>query len=232
MYSLHVKLLGGFEIRDGSGTPVGPLRRQSQAVLAVLALNPGLGLSRDKLAALLWSERGESQARGSLRRVLSDLRKALAGFDPPPLIADRDTVRIDSNAVEVDAVTFAHLIDENTPESLARAAVLYQGEFLDGLGVHDAIFEAWDRWRKGETIASISRDFQKLGLRLERKGRGAPKVTARKLRNRIWWLDSFIRAGRAAEAFSPSGRDNPPPDARKYRYARKKGSATGAGEGE
>ncbi|MCZ6774753.1 MAG: BTAD domain-containing putative transcriptional regulator [Proteobacteria bacterium] len=145
MSSLYVKLLGGFEICDGSGAPVGPLRRQAQAVLAVLALNPGVALSRDTLAALFWSERGDSQARGGLRSVLSDLRKAFADFDPPPLIADRETVRIDSTAVEVDAVTFARLIDDGTLESLERAAALYQGEFLDGLGVQDAVFEEWVR---------------------------------------------------------------------------------------
>ncbi len=145
MSSLYVKLLGGFEVRDGSDAPVGPLRRQAQAVLAVLALNPGVALSRDKLTALLWSDRGDSQARSSLRHVLTDLRKALADFDPPPLIADRETVRIDSNAVEVDAVTFEHLIDDGTPESLQHAAALYQGEFLDGLGAHDAVFEEWVR---------------------------------------------------------------------------------------
>ena len=43
----------------------------------------------------------------------------------------------------MDAVTFGRLIDDGTPESLSRAAALYQGEFLDGLGVRDAAFEAW-----------------------------------------------------------------------------------------
>ena len=145
MPSLYVKLLGGFEVRDGAGAPVGPLRRQAQAVLAVLALNPGVALPRYKLAALLWSERGESQARGGLRHVLSDLRKAFAAVDPPPLITDRETAQLNSDAVEVDALTFAHLIEEATSDSLARAAALYQGEFLDGLGVRDAVFEAWLR---------------------------------------------------------------------------------------
>jgi TolB-like protein/Tfp pilus assembly protein PilF len=138
-------LLGGFEIRDGSGAPVQPLRRQAQAVLAILALNPGVALPRDKLIALLWSTRSDNRARNSLSHVLSDLRKAFADFDPPPLITDRETVCIDSNAVEVDAVTFEHLIDDGTPESLQRATELYQGEFLDGLAVRDPDFVEWMR---------------------------------------------------------------------------------------
>jgi len=146
--SLYVHLLGRFEISDGSGAPVGPLRRQAQAVLAVLALSPGMALPRDKLIALLWSERSEDQARNSLRHVLSDLRKAFAGFNPPPLIADREMARIDSNAVEVDAVTLQCLINDGTPESLQRAAKLYQGDLLDGIAAHSPAFEEWLRFER------------------------------------------------------------------------------------
>ncbi len=148
MASLHVKLLGGFEARDGSGAVLGPLGRKAQAMLAVLALDPGVAQSRDKLAALLWSDRGESQARGSLRHALAELRKVLADLDPAPLIADRETVRIDAEAVEVDAVTFERLIDENTVEALAKAAELYQGDLLEGVDVRDAAFDEWLRTQR------------------------------------------------------------------------------------
>ena len=90
MASLHVKLFGAFEIHDGSGAPLGPLGRKSQALLAILALSPGVTQPRNRLCALLWSDRGESQARSSLRQVLAELRKVLAVLDPEPLIADRD----------------------------------------------------------------------------------------------------------------------------------------------
>jgi TolB-like protein/Tfp pilus assembly protein PilF len=143
--SLHIKLLGTFEIRDVSGTLRPPLRRQAQAVLAVLALRPGAVLSRDKLTSLLWSERGETQARNSLRRVLSDLRKAFTGLDPSPLITDREIAQLDSEVVDVDVVTFERLADEDTPASLERAAELYQGEFLEGLGVRNPVFVEWMR---------------------------------------------------------------------------------------
>ena len=145
MASLHVKLLGEFEIRDGSGAPLGPLGRKAQALLAILALNPGATWPRDKLSALLWSDRGESQARGSLRHALAELRKVLADLDPAPLIADREMARIDPDAVEVDAVTFERLIDEDTVESLATAAELYRGDLLDGFDGRDAEFEGWLR---------------------------------------------------------------------------------------
>ena len=65
MASLHVKLFGAFEIHDGSGAQLGPLGRKSQALLAILALSPGVALPRDRICALLWSDRGESQAHGA-----------------------------------------------------------------------------------------------------------------------------------------------------------------------
>ncbi len=145
MASLHVKLLGEFEIRDGSGAPLGPLGRKAQALLAILALNPGATLPRDRLSALLWSDRGESQARGSLRHALAELRKVLVDLDPAPLIADREMARIDPDTVEVDAVTFERLIDEDTVEALATAAELYRGNLLDGFDGRDAEFEVWLR---------------------------------------------------------------------------------------
>ena len=145
MASLHVKLLGEFEIRDGSGAPLGPLGRKAQALLAILTLNPGATLPRDKLSALLWSDRGESQARGSLRHALSELRKVLSDLDPAPLIAGRETARIDPDAVEVDVVTFERLIDEDTVEALVKASELYRGDMLDGFDGRDAEFEGWLR---------------------------------------------------------------------------------------
>ncbi len=145
MASLHVKLLGAFEIRDGSGAPLGPLGRKAQGLLAFLALNLGAPLPRDRLSALLWSDRGKSQTRGSLRHALAELRKVLADLDPAPLVADREIARIDPDAVEVDAVTFERLINEDTVEALATATELYRGDLLDGFYGRDAEFEVWLR---------------------------------------------------------------------------------------
>ncbi|MFQ5984806.1 MAG: BTAD domain-containing putative transcriptional regulator [Alphaproteobacteria bacterium] len=40
-------------------------------------------------------------------------------------------------------MTFKRLVGEGTPEALERAAALYQGDFLDGIGVRDPAFEEW-----------------------------------------------------------------------------------------
>ncbi len=145
MVALHIRLFGGFEARLGSGEALPLKGRKTQALVAYLALAPREPRTRDELVVLLWSERGEEQARSSLRQSLSELRKALGDTDGSPLIAGRDAVSLDADAVDVDVAEFEHLIDDGTPTALERAVELYRGELLDGIGVHDPAFEDWLR---------------------------------------------------------------------------------------
>src|SRR5215203_4271705 len=59
------------------GRPVELQSRKARALLAYLALRRGISVPRDTLCALLWGERGEEQARASLRQTLSVIRKDL-----------------------------------------------------------------------------------------------------------------------------------------------------------
>jgi DNA-binding SARP family transcriptional activator len=143
MGRLQLRLLGGFQARVGDGPPLTLATRKVQALLAYLALPPGQAQPRDKLAALLWGERGEEQARHSLRQRLSDLRKALAEVHPPPLRIDGESVALDPAAVEVDVAAFERLVAAGTPASLDAATARYQGDLLAGLGPMEAPFEEW-----------------------------------------------------------------------------------------
>jgi TolB-like protein len=143
--ALHISLLGGFEARLGSGETLPLKGRKTQALVAYLALGPDQPRSREELAGLLWGDRGEEQARSSLRQSLSELRKALSNVDGSLLIAGRDTVSLNSDALEVDVSEFERLIDEGTPAALEKASELYRGDLLDGVGVHDSAFEDWLR---------------------------------------------------------------------------------------
>ncbi len=145
MAALHISLLGGFEARLGSGEALPLKGRKTQALVAYLALTPGEQHTRDELVALLWSDRGEQQARSSLRQSLSELRKALGDTDDSPLIAGRDAISLDADAVDVDVTEFERLIEDGTPTALERAVELYRGDLLDGIGVHDPAFEDWLR---------------------------------------------------------------------------------------
>ena len=175
---IRLDLLSGFAARDGRNGEVVITSRKGQALLAILALHPRRKLSREKLTGLLWSDRGEPQARSSLRHVLTELRRALPERDPPLLMTKSDQVWLDPEAVEVDAVTLERLIDEGTLEALEAAAELCRGEFLDGLDVRDAAFEEWLRIERERLRARAS---QALGNLLERQTGNDAIATGRQL---------------------------------------------------
>ncbi len=145
MTALTVRLLGGFEARLGASPPVQFPTKKARALLAYLAFRPGVAHSRDEVADLLWSTRGDEQARGSLRRTLSDLRKALPLANGEWLVSDGDILMLDGGSVDVDVARFERLAADGGPRALEQAAELYKGELLTGFGLHEQAFEEWLR---------------------------------------------------------------------------------------
>ena len=80
------------------------------ALLAYLALQPGLSASRDVLVETLWSRGSADQGRASLRQELRRMKRALgpafeAAIDTPggQVALRPGAVRIDAEAVEAAA---------------------------------------------------------------------------------------------------------------------------------
>ena len=140
---LEVTLLGGFGARLASGAAVSLPTKKAQALLSYLAIRAGQGHPRDKLAALLWGEKSDDQARGGLRHALVALRRALAGAHPASLRIEGRTLALNSNGVEVDVVSFERRVAEGTPRSLEQAAEIYRGDLLLGFDVNEPLFEEW-----------------------------------------------------------------------------------------
>ncbi len=158
MAALELRLLGGFEVRLNGGPAVDLPTRKTRFLLGFLALPPGQAHPRERLASLLWSDRSDAQAQHSLRQSLSSLRKALAGAEAQPLVADRRTVRLDPAAVAVDAIAFEDLLDSGTVEALRRACGLYRGELLAGESARERPFEDWLVYERGRRDRGGHRD--------------------------------------------------------------------------
>jgi DNA-binding SARP family transcriptional activator len=141
MARLDLTLLGGFRARLDADPPLLLPARKAQALLAYLAMPLGQAHPRDKLAALLWGDMREPQARASLRQALATIRRTLAGADV--LRVDAETVALDPAAVVVDAVTFEQKVKVATLQALEEATALYQGDLLAGLTLNEAPFEEW-----------------------------------------------------------------------------------------
>jgi TolB-like protein/DNA-binding SARP family transcriptional activator len=149
---LRVRMLGGFELASADGADLTPPGRKLRALVALLALAPAAGWSREQLTALLWGDRGEEQARGSLRQGLAELRRILG---VSALLTDREVAALDPVVVSVDAVEFAQLAAAG---QLEQAAALYRGELLEGVSLPDSGFADWllvERTRRHDLAISV-----------------------------------------------------------------------------
>ncbi len=128
---LKLRLSGPFAAEDARGEELAlPLR--AQVILAYLA-EGGRGVAgRAELAALIWPDRGEEQARASLRQELSGLRRMLA---EGVLQADRLSVTLDLARV-------------------ALAPAKGMRPFLDGIELRSEPFEDWLRAARARDTAA------------------------------------------------------------------------------
>ena len=143
MVACRLTLLGGFILAMDDGRPLPLPTRKDRLLLAYLALSAGRALPREGLAGLLWADRAEAQARDSLKQSLAGIRQAFRQARLEPLRADRETVALAPDGIEIDALEFARLAGaSSTPD---RAAALYRGELLEGVDGAGIDFQTWLR---------------------------------------------------------------------------------------
>lgn len=195
MSQLAIQVLGGLEVRlAGSGTPLELPTRKCRAFLAYLALSPGMSRSREHLAGVFWDRSANEQARGSLRQVLSGLRKALP--DARALIGtDADAIWLDPGAVHVDALQFERFAADRSAPSLERAIALYRGELLGGFSLRE---EAFERWTTAERRRYHERAVQALCDLLGHHAREGRNENALALAERLVALDPLLEWGHCA----------------------------------
>jgi DNA-binding SARP family transcriptional activator len=102
MARLSLTPLGGFQSRLGGDQPLAITIKKSQALLAYLGLPLGRAHPREKIAAILWGDMREAQARAGLRQTLFTLRKVLG--DPQPLLLVGETVALDPALAAAESV--------------------------------------------------------------------------------------------------------------------------------
>lgn len=127
----EIKLMGRLQLIGPDSAEIQINRAKVQALLALLASEPGLTRSRAWLQDKLWSTAGPGKGANSLRQTLHHLR-AVFGDNADIVRANRSAVSLCAKRVRVD--TEGH------------------GDFLEGLDVGDPEFEHWlsdERVRRG-----------------------------------------------------------------------------------
>src|SRR5271165_1867179 len=98
--NVSIELLGQFRLLVG-GAVVSALPVRAQAIVAYLAAT-GKAVPRDRVAEIIWPNRGEEQARQSLRQAIFSVRQALGGLSDTALIADPGRSTLSFRNVSVD----------------------------------------------------------------------------------------------------------------------------------
>jgi TolB-like protein/Tfp pilus assembly protein PilF len=178
MARLDLKLLGGFEARLDSGQKIALPTRKAEALLAYLALAQGKPRTRDQLVGLLWSDRGESQAKGSLRQALTSLRHGLPADGAPVIDTEGEGVALEPRALAVDVLEFERLAKNGGNGHLAQASELYRGPLLDGFTVRDPAFDDWLAQERARLHALAIGAVDRLLAGLLGDGDGAAAIAA------------------------------------------------------
>lgn len=208
----HVRLLGGFEVRNGDVAIDRFPSRAAQLLLVRLALAAGRPLRKEALIDWLWPGAEPARARHNLRTARFELKRLL---EPPGAIAgsviggDRETLLIRAGAVHCDALVFEQHVRQGEAD-LALAA--YAGELAPGL--MDDFIDA-ERIRLQDLFDQIERQPGAPGGRARRDAPPAPPAAvvlpdygpgfiARAFELQ-WLLDATAQGSRLVVVTGPGG---------------------------
>lgn len=220
MTNIEIRLLGGFEVRRGALPVEGFESKKVRALFAYLLLNRDQGISRDRLAGLLWPEESDDSSRQNLRQAVYNLRSTLAGAARAEelILANQQEVRFNPKAdvwldtAEFEAAAWSGISGrgEAAAKALATAGQLYRGDLLAGFYVKDSdLFEDWlgaERERYRETAAGAARTLMALyegradwnnGIRAARKLAEIDPLNEEAYRNVMRFYALSGRRGRA-----------------------------------
>lgn len=133
---IRIHLCGAFRVETGDGRDVSPKSAKACGLLALLAHSPRGQRTRVWLQDKLWSDRDREQGAASLRQALCRIRHDL-GHCAGVVIATRGQVMLDLDRVEV----------------VGPASDRAGPEFLEGIDIRDAEFEAWLRAERATSTA-------------------------------------------------------------------------------
>jgi DNA-binding SARP family transcriptional activator/tetratricopeptide (TPR) repeat protein len=179
-------------VADSSGVPLSGAagQRRVLAFLSLLAAAGHGGLSREKLAALLWPEADTERARHSVTQVLYASRRALRIDDLFEVGSDirLNEARLVSDVQELEAALEAG--------ELERAVSLYHGPFLDGFFVSgSAEFEQWSSTQRGRFEDRVVNALGQLASRAAQGEDLGGEIEWRKKLAGLRPLDSAAAAG-------------------------------------
>ncbi|HEV2364906.1 MAG TPA: BTAD domain-containing putative transcriptional regulator [Caulobacteraceae bacterium] len=166
----RVRLIGGFRLSDGAGKPAAIPSRRGRALLAYLLLSEDHAATRERLAGLLWSDRGETQARASLRQCLLELRGALAAAGIDALDIGRDEIALRPGTLASDVDDARKVLEEGAVRQVETTLqAIGRARLLDGLEL-PGLFGEWLEQTRARFEANLTAAVARRLGRLEAEG--------------------------------------------------------------
>jgi DNA-binding SARP family transcriptional activator len=170
----RLKVLGSLSLQVDAGAEPLSLQKKRLALLALVAISEGRGISRDRIQAFLWPESDSAAARHALDQLIYATRRSL-GVDP--FLASGSDLRLDRDVIGSDLLLFEQAI---TGEDLATAVSVYEGPLLDGFHLANSReFEAWLDGERARLAGVYEKALGTLACRATASGDHAGAV--------IWW---------------------------------------------
>src|SRR5882724_7377293 len=169
---VRIHILGPMRATTCLGDEVLPRGRKARAILGCLCLAGGELLKRRTLALMLWDRVLPYQAHASFRQAFRELVVALGPLAKELIIADRDTIRLNTGLCWIDALA---IMAPAPSQDLARdLAALCSGELLEKLDDVSASFGQWlvaERARFGEKYRALRESGEQHHANLEAQER-------------------------------------------------------------
>jgi len=205
MSAVLARLFGEMKFTTAEGDEFKFASRKTRALLAYLLVENDRWQPREKLAGLLWGDRGTKQARNSLNQALYEIRKAEIDVGIDLIERESERVRLIGSNVECDLYRFKDLLASDP----IAANGFTVDEFLADLGVSDAEFIDWmNRVRtklRDDQLASLRR--QSADAISNNRADSAITITRRMLEldpldepARRQLMELYVESGNRAEA--------------------------------
>lgn len=144
----RIELFGELRV-TARGTAAMPLRtHKAGSLLAYLAINLGIALSREQLIEVFWPDRDIDSGRANLNTTLSLIRRILSGGpagEEPVLAVDRRSVRLNERLVVTDVGEFKALIGASSRSGSTeeKIALLQEADRIYQRGLLPSCRDEW-----------------------------------------------------------------------------------------
>ncbi len=151
-----LRAMGSARLFGVDGTEIIISGRRTRGLLTYLALAPEQSATRERLCGLFWGDRGDEQARSSLRQCLFELNATLKAAHIDILDASRDRVALRANALESDVSLFEQAIaNHDVPTTVAMIDAMGSANLLDDLEL-GGLFREWQDQARGRVSALMA----------------------------------------------------------------------------